>query len=96
MKTAGLFEKNGNRWQPTGFAEYSHARGMWRHDIYRDLYFTGGSDFFVKLGKAGLYVPVAYVQEVGAYEGEPARSLETAKKRVLALAFEHKILSRLA
>lgn len=96
MKTAGLFEKNGNRWQPTGFeTEYSHAYAGWRHNIYRDLYYTGGSGFSVKLGKAGVYIPVVYVQGDGVYEGEPARSLETAKKRALALALEHKILFRI-
>lgn len=92
MKTAGLFTKNGNMWQPSGFTTFSHTLEMWKHDDREGLYFAGGNNYFVRLGKCGEYIPAVVVSQVGKYEGKPARSLETAKKRALELAITHKIL----
>jgi len=92
VKTAGLFEKNGNMWRPFGFTTFSHALNMWKHCDREELYFAGGNNYFVRLGKCGEYIPAVRVLQMGIYEGEPARSLETAKKRALELALKHKIL----
>lgn len=93
LSPAWMFSKNGRRFQETGFTEYDVLTGLYMHDK-RPFGLRGGCSFCV-LQEAEQYTPVVQVCGQGAFEGEPAQSLRTAKKRALVLAMAKGVLFHL-
>lgn len=90
MNTSGLFEKNGWRWQPSGFENFNKSTGEWEHSS-KNYFMAGGNWFGVyKVGKQ--YIPAITLHGGHSTHGEPALTLSTAKKRALILAIDNDVV----
>lgn len=83
MNTTGIFQKNGFRYEPSGFTNYES--GLWHHKT-KKIAMVGGNWFGVLKRNNG-YVPV-----VNKKEYKPYKSLTAAKQKALVMAIDEGVV----